>query len=115
MYRGAGELAGMPAAEVSPICYRPAVSILSRLPLHPFLLAAFAVVLSLPIGGILAARATQALYLDRLADADRFATLAEVGVQHVILNMAGVSAPGNIETFGREILPKVHALEPRAI
>jgi F420-dependent oxidoreductase-like protein len=46
---------------------------------------------------------------------DRFATLAEVGVQHVILNMAGVSDPGNIETFGREILPKVHALEPRAI
>ncbi len=46
---------------------------------------------------------------------DRFATLAEVGVQHVILNMAGVSDPSNIETFGREILPKVHALEPRAI
>jgi F420-dependent oxidoreductase-like protein len=46
---------------------------------------------------------------------DRFATLAEVGVQHVILNMAGVSDPGNLETFGREILPKVHALEPRAI
>jgi signal transduction histidine kinase len=41
------------------------------------LLAAFAVVLSLPIGGILADRATQALYLDRLADADRFATLAD--------------------------------------
>jgi len=33
----------MPAADVSPICYRPAVAILSRLPLHPFLLAAFAV------------------------------------------------------------------------
>jgi signal transduction histidine kinase len=41
------------------------------------LLAAFAVVLSLPIGGILADRATQAFYLDRLADADRLATLAD--------------------------------------
>jgi signal transduction histidine kinase len=41
------------------------------------LLAAFAVVLSLPIGGILADRATQQVYLDRLADADRFATLAD--------------------------------------
>jgi F420-dependent oxidoreductase-like protein len=46
---------------------------------------------------------------------DRFATLAEVGVQHVILNMAGVSDPRNIETFGRDVLPKVHALEPKAI
>ncbi|HET9657619.1 MAG TPA: HAMP domain-containing sensor histidine kinase [Kineosporiaceae bacterium] len=41
------------------------------------LLAAFAVVLSVPIGGILADRATQQMYLDRLADADRFATLAD--------------------------------------
>ena len=46
---------------------------------------------------------------------DRFATLAEVGVQHVILNMAGVSDPRNIATFGRDVLPKVHALEPKAI
>ena len=46
---------------------------------------------------------------------DRFATLAEVGVQHVILNMAGVSDPRNIETFGRDVLPKVHALAPKAI
>lgn len=41
------------------------------------LLAAFAVVLSLPIGSILADRTTQAFYLDRLGDADRFATLAD--------------------------------------
>ena len=34
---------GCAAAEAPPICYRPAVSILSRLPLHPLLLAAFAV------------------------------------------------------------------------
>ena len=46
---------------------------------------------------------------------DRFATLAEVGVQHVILNMAGVSDARNIETFGREVLPRVHAMEPKAI
>lgn len=41
------------------------------------LLAAFAVVLSLPIGSILADRATQTFYLDRLGDADRFAALAD--------------------------------------
>jgi F420-dependent oxidoreductase-like protein len=46
---------------------------------------------------------------------DRFATLADVGVQHVILNMAGVSDPRSIETLGRDVLPRVHAIVPRAI
>jgi F420-dependent oxidoreductase-like protein len=46
---------------------------------------------------------------------DRFATLAQVGVQHVIFNMAGVSDPRNIETLGREVLPRVHAMEPTTI
>ena len=41
------------------------------------LLLAFAVALSLPLAGIIADRATQTVYLDRLADADRFATLAD--------------------------------------
>lgn len=41
------------------------------------LLVGFSVMLSLPLAGILADRATQAVYLDRLSDADRFATLAD--------------------------------------
>jgi hypothetical protein len=41
----------------------------------------FAMVLSLPLAGIVADRATQTVYLDRLADADRFATLADRGLR----------------------------------
>ena len=46
---------------------------------------------------------------------DRFAGLARVGVQHVIFGLANVWDPKNIETFGREVLPRVHAMEPAAI
>jgi F420-dependent oxidoreductase-like protein len=46
---------------------------------------------------------------------DRFGKLAEVGVQHVIFNLAGVSDPRTLETLEREVLPKVRAIEPRAI
>ena len=46
---------------------------------------------------------------------DRFRTLAEVGVQHVIFGLADVWDPRNIETLARDVLPQVHALEPKAI
>jgi F420-dependent oxidoreductase-like protein len=46
---------------------------------------------------------------------DRYGTLAEVGVQHVIFNLVGVYDPRLLETIGREILPQVHAIEPKAI
>jgi F420-dependent oxidoreductase-like protein len=45
----------------------------------------------------------------------RFAALASVGVQHVIFNMAGVADESNIETLAREVIPRVHTLEPKAI
>jgi signal transduction histidine kinase len=41
------------------------------------LLLAFAAVVTVPLARIVADRATQAVYTDRLADADRFATLAD--------------------------------------
>jgi F420-dependent oxidoreductase-like protein len=46
---------------------------------------------------------------------ERFGHLAEVGVQHVIFNMVGVSNPDTLEVFGRNVLPQVQALAPRAI
>jgi F420-dependent oxidoreductase-like protein len=46
---------------------------------------------------------------------DRFGALAEVGVQHVIFNMAEVSNLENLEKLGREVLPRVHDLEPVAV
>ncbi len=46
---------------------------------------------------------------------DRFRTLAEVGVQHVIFSLAGVSDLRNLKTLEREVLPKVHAMEPKTI
>ena len=45
---------------------------------------------------------------------ERFGTLAEVGVQHVIFNLAGVSDVRTLETIGRELLPQIRALEPKA-
>jgi F420-dependent oxidoreductase-like protein len=44
-----------------------------------------------------------------------FGALADVGVQHVIFGLANVSDIRNIETLGRDVLPQVHALEPKAI
>jgi F420-dependent oxidoreductase-like protein len=46
---------------------------------------------------------------------DRFGELAEVGVQHVMIGLAGISDPHTIETFGRDLLPKLQALAPTAI
>ena len=44
-----------------------------------------------------------------------FGALADVGVQHVIFGLANVSDIRNIETLGRDVLPQVHAIEPKAI
>jgi alkanesulfonate monooxygenase SsuD/methylene tetrahydromethanopterin reductase-like flavin-dependent oxidoreductase (luciferase family) len=46
---------------------------------------------------------------------DSFGALAEVGVQHVIFGLADVSDVSNIETLGRDVLPAVHAITPKAI
>jgi F420-dependent oxidoreductase-like protein len=46
---------------------------------------------------------------------ERFGHLADVGVQHVIFNMVGVSNPDTLEIFGRDVLPQLQALAPRHI
>jgi len=46
---------------------------------------------------------------------DRFGRLADVGVEHVIVTVANAWDLRNIEALAREVLPQVHALEPRAI
>lgn len=46
---------------------------------------------------------------------DRFGALAEVGVQHVVFGLRDVSDVSNIEKFGRDVLPAVHALVAKAI
>ena len=46
---------------------------------------------------------------------ERFGTLAEVGVQHVIFSLRGISDPGNLETIGRDLLPQIRRMEPKAI
>ncbi len=46
---------------------------------------------------------------------DRFGSVAEVGVQHIIFNMAGVADPSTLETFCRDALGQVQAIEPKAI
>ena len=46
---------------------------------------------------------------------DKFGALADVGVQHVIFNMTNVHDLRHIETMGRDVIPAVHAIEPRAI
>jgi len=45
----------------------------------------------------------------------RFQLLANVGVQHVIFNLTNADDLRNIETLGRDVLPQVHAIEPKAI
>ena len=45
----------------------------------------------------------------------RFGALAEVGVQHVIFNLSNVNDTSNLEALGREVLPQVHAIVPKAI
>ena len=46
---------------------------------------------------------------------ERLAVLAEAGVQHVIFNLAGVDDVRKLDTLGRDVLPGVHAIEPKAI
>jgi F420-dependent oxidoreductase-like protein len=46
---------------------------------------------------------------------ERFGVLADVGVQHVIFNLADAWDVRNVETLARDVLPQVHAIEPRAI
>jgi F420-dependent oxidoreductase-like protein len=46
---------------------------------------------------------------------DRFETLAAVGVQHVIFNLANVADPHTIEVIGRDLLPRARAIAPKAI
>lgn len=46
---------------------------------------------------------------------ERFGVLADVGVQHVIFNLADAWDVRNIETLARDVLPQAHAIEPRAI
>jgi F420-dependent oxidoreductase-like protein len=46
---------------------------------------------------------------------DGFGALAEVGVQHVIFNLANVDDVRNLERLGRDVLPQVHAIAARAI
>jgi F420-dependent oxidoreductase-like protein len=45
----------------------------------------------------------------------RFEAVAAVGVQHVIVHLANVDDIRNIETMGRDVLPQVRAIEPKAI
>jgi F420-dependent oxidoreductase-like protein len=46
---------------------------------------------------------------------DGFAALAEVGVQHVIFSLTRVDDVRNIEALGRDVVPMVHAIVPKAI
>jgi F420-dependent oxidoreductase-like protein len=46
---------------------------------------------------------------------DQFGALAEVGVQHVIFNLANVWDVRNLEILGRDVVPQVHAIAPTAI
>jgi F420-dependent oxidoreductase-like protein len=46
---------------------------------------------------------------------ERFGSLAAVGVQHVIFNLAGVADQANLERFAADVLPAVHSIEPAAI
>jgi F420-dependent oxidoreductase-like protein len=46
---------------------------------------------------------------------DRFGSVAEVGVQHVIFNMKDVWNPRNLEILARDVVPQVQAIEPAAI
>jgi F420-dependent oxidoreductase-like protein len=46
---------------------------------------------------------------------ERFAALAEVGVQHVLIGVNNVWDPRTIETLARDVLPAVRTMEPAAI
>jgi F420-dependent oxidoreductase-like protein len=46
---------------------------------------------------------------------ERFGTLAEVGVQHVIFSLRGISDVRTLETIGRDLLPQLRTIEAKAI
>ena len=46
---------------------------------------------------------------------DRFGSLAEAGVQHVIFNMKDVWNLRNLEILARDVVPQVQAIEPASI
>jgi F420-dependent oxidoreductase-like protein len=46
---------------------------------------------------------------------DRFGSVAEAGVQHVIFNMKDVWDQRNLETLARDVVPQVQAIEPASI
>jgi F420-dependent oxidoreductase-like protein len=46
---------------------------------------------------------------------DGFGKLAEVGVQHVIFNLTDANDVRNFEALGRDVIPQVHAIAPKAI
>jgi F420-dependent oxidoreductase-like protein len=46
---------------------------------------------------------------------ERFGTLAEVGVQHVIFSVRGIADPSILETIGRDLLPQIRVMQPKAI
>jgi F420-dependent oxidoreductase-like protein len=46
---------------------------------------------------------------------DRFGSVAEAGVQHVIFNMKDVWNPRHLETLARDVVPQVQAIEPASI
>jgi F420-dependent oxidoreductase-like protein len=46
---------------------------------------------------------------------DRFGSVAEAGVQHVIFNMKDVWDPRHLETLAGDVVPQVQAIEPAAI
>ncbi len=46
---------------------------------------------------------------------DRFGRMALVGVQHVIVTVVDTWDIRNIEALGRDVVPRVHAIEPRAL
>ena len=46
---------------------------------------------------------------------DRFGTLAEVGVQHVIFSVRGLADPSILETIGRDLVPQIQPMQPKAI
>jgi F420-dependent oxidoreductase-like protein len=60
----------------------------------------------------------QSIDLERESPAEliaRFRRLADVGVQHVICNVSKVWELPRLEALGRDVIPEVHALEPRVI
>jgi F420-dependent oxidoreductase-like protein len=60
----------------------------------------------------------QSIDFERMSPAevvDRFGRVAEVGVQHVIFNLANAWDMRNLEILARDVVPQVHAIAPRAI